>query len=82
MNNPKRTPTLSDAQRVRPYAGRKLRKVLCAPLDSLTDDYLREHNLAVEAIFLPIPGLTLDEQAKANSLIVVVKKGQKEIQHA
>ena len=47
---------------------------MCVPLETLTDDYLREQGLAIEAIFLPVPGPIFDEPAKANSLVVVVKK--------
>ena len=74
MTNKIKTPPLSDAQLARPYIGRRLRQVLCAPLETLTDDYLREHHWAVEAIFPPVPGLTLDERVKGNALIVVVRR--------
>lgn len=65
---------LQDIEQARRYAKRKLRQVVCTPLDTLTDDYLREKGWTVEAIFPPIPGLVLDAPAKANSLIVVIKR--------
>jgi len=67
-----------DVQQARQYRGRKLRQVLCAPLETLTDDYLREHGWSVEAIFPPMPGLLLDKPAKANSLIVVITRPRQE----
>ena len=69
---------LSDAQRAAPYRGQKLRQVLCVPLETLTDDYLREQHLTIEAIFQPVPGPIFDEPVKANSLVMVVKKARQE----
>lgn len=72
------TPYQSDTKQARPYNGRRLRQVFCAPLETLTDDYLREHNWQVEAIFMPVHGPIFDHRPKENSLIVVVKKEQQD----
>ena len=66
---------LLDAQRAAPYRGRKLRQILSVPLEALTDDYLREQHLIVEAVFPPMPGLVLDKPVNNNALIVVIRKG-------
>lgn len=65
-----------DLGQARPYFKQKLHKVVCAPLETLTDDYLREKGWNVEAIFPPIPGLALNTPAKENSLIVVIKRAR------
>ena len=63
-----------DIRNAKPYTRQKLRQVVCAPLETLTDDYLHEKGWTVDAIFPPIPGLTLDTPAKDNALIVVIRK--------
>ncbi|MGC1378234.1 MAG: hypothetical protein WA821_18530 [Anaerolineales bacterium] len=75
-----KTPPLSDAQRARPYIGQGLRRVLCTPLETLTDDYLRKHHWTVEAIFPPVPGLAPDERVKGHSLIVVVRRANRPLE--
>lgn len=66
-----------DIEQARRYTKRKLHQVVCAPLETITDDYLREHGWIVDAIFPPIPGLALDTPAKDNALIVVIRKTRK-----
>ena len=51
-----------------------MRQIVCAPLETLTDDYLREHGWRIEAIFPPVPGPVLDKPVPGNALIVVIKK--------
>ena len=63
-----------DIRRARPYIGRKLRQVTCAPLDLLTDDYLHEKGWTVEVVFPPVAGLALDPPANSNALIVVIQR--------
>ena len=64
----------TDAERARPYATQPLRKIFCAPLERLTDDYLREHDWKVEAIFPPVHFIKVDQRPAENALIVVLKK--------
>jgi hypothetical protein len=66
-----------DLQNAQPYFKQKLRKIVCLPLDTLSDEYLHKQGWNVEAIFPPIPGLALDAPAKENSLIVVVRKAKR-----
>lgn len=67
-----------DVQQARQYRGKKLRRVLCAPLETVTDDYLHKHGWIVESVFPPISGLALDKPAKENSLIVVIRRPRQE----
>ena len=72
-----RTYLPQDMRNAKPYMRKKLRQVVCAPLETLTDDYLHEQGWIVDAIFPPIPGLALDTPAKDSALIVVIRKMRK-----